>query len=122
MKRDIKILCNFTPFKKAAENDSESAQIYRQLKTVMDQKSLFESLMDWIGRTPIMGSKFGSEEDSVEVEKYVEAHLEAHRRHGESVYGNSISEQKISERLRGIKKKTFNFWQNACFYLLFSNP
>ena len=86
-------------FKKAAENDSESSQIYNQLKLEMEQNSLFESLMDWIGRTPIMGSKFGSEGDEEEVARYVGEHLEAHRQHGESMYGNSISEQKISERL-----------------------
>ena len=51
-------------FKKVAKDSAESAQIYQQLKMVMEQKSLFESLMDWIGRTPIMGSKFGSKEDS----------------------------------------------------------
>jgi len=86
-------------FKKAAENDLESSQIYNQLKLEMEQNSLFESLMNWIGRTPIMGSKFGSEGDDDEVARYVGEHLEAHRRHGESMYGNSISNQKISERL-----------------------
>lgn len=96
-------------FKKVAEDSSESAQIYQKLKMAMDQKSLFESLMDWIGRTPIMGSKFGSEEDSSEVAKYVEAHLEAHRRHGESVYGSSISEQKVSERLESANDNARDF-------------
>ncbi len=86
-------------FKKAAENNIESLQIYNKLKTVKEQKSLVESLMNWIGRTPIMGSRFGNEEDDNVVNKYIEDHLEAHKTHGENLYGDSISNKKISDRL-----------------------
>jgi tryptophan 2,3-dioxygenase len=95
-------------FERAAKENSESAQIYDHLKMATEEKSLFESLMNWIGRTPIMGSKFGSEHDSSEVAKYVEEHLEAHKQHGESLYGNSISE-KISTRLENANKSARDF-------------
>ena len=41
--------------------------------------SLVESLMNWIERTPIMGSLYGSENDEEVVSDYINSHLEAHK-------------------------------------------
>ncbi|MFQ3343508.1 MAG: tryptophan 2,3-dioxygenase family protein [Candidatus Poseidoniales archaeon] len=86
-------------FRKAAKNDPGAAIILTRLEELMGQKTLVESLMSWIERTPIMGSIFASENDEDNVEDYVNAHLESHKRHGESLYGSSNSNSKMTERI-----------------------
>ncbi|MDG1536746.1 MAG: tryptophan 2,3-dioxygenase family protein, partial [Candidatus Thalassarchaeaceae archaeon] len=61
--------------------------------------SLFDSIMRWVSRTPIMGSNTGSEDDDAIVAAYVDSHLAAHEAIGKeaaarmSGYGASTPEQ-----------------------------
>ncbi len=66
-------------FRRMAERDERSADILARLEDAMSQPSLYESMMNWVERTPIMGSSYGSEGDADNVRAYVETHLEAHR-------------------------------------------
>ena len=50
-----------------------------RLEDAMSKPSLCESVMNWVERTPIMGSSYGSDGDAEDVRAYVETHLESHR-------------------------------------------
>ncbi len=66
-------------FRRMAEGDERSATILARLENAMSQPSLYESMMNWVERTPIMGSSYGSKGDAENVRAYIETHLEAHR-------------------------------------------
>ena len=66
-------------FRRMAEEDERSATILARLEDAMSQPSLYESMMNWVERTPIMGSSYGSKGDAENVRAYIETHLEAHR-------------------------------------------
>ena len=66
-------------FRRMAEGDERSATILARLEDAMSQPSLYESMMNWVERTPIMGSSYGSKGDAENVRAYIETHLEAHR-------------------------------------------
>ena len=70
-------------FRKLSERGGKDEEVLHRLEEQMQKSSLFESLMNWIERTPIMGSTFGSEGDQDVVGGYVEAHLEAHLKMGQ---------------------------------------
>ena len=50
-----------------------------RLEDALSQPSLYESMMNWVERTPIMGSSYGSEGAAENVRAYIETHLGAHR-------------------------------------------
>ena len=66
-------------FRRMAEGDERSATILARLEDALSQPSLYESMMNWVERTPIMGSSYGSKGDAENVRAYIETHLEAHR-------------------------------------------
>ena len=66
-------------FRRMAEGDERSAAMLARLEDAVSQPSLYESMMNWVERTPIMGSSYGSEGDAENVRAYIETHLEAHR-------------------------------------------
>jgi tryptophan 2,3-dioxygenase len=66
-------------FRRMAEGDERSATILARLEDAVSQPSLYESMMNWVERTPIMGSSYGSKGDAENVRAYIETHLEAHR-------------------------------------------
>ena len=66
-------------FRRMAEGNERSATILARLEDAMSQPSLYESMMNWVERTPIMGSSYGSKGDAENVRAYIETHLEAHR-------------------------------------------
>lgn len=70
-------------FRRLAERGDDDATVLARLEAAMEQTSLNEALMNWVERTPIMGSAYGSEGDDEVVRGYIEAHLEAHRKLGE---------------------------------------
>ena len=65
-------------FRRMAEGDERSVTILARLENAMSQPSLYESMMNWVERTPIMGSSYGSKGDAENVRAYIETHLEAH--------------------------------------------
>ena len=69
-------------FRKLAENGGRDKQVLERLEAQLKNTSLYDSLMKWMERTPIMGSILGSEGDEVVVRDYVNAHLEAHLQMG----------------------------------------
>lgn len=66
-------------FRRMAEGDERSVTILARLENAMSQPSLYESMMNWVERTPIMGSSYGSKGDAENVRAYIETHLEAHK-------------------------------------------
>ena len=68
-----------TNFRAMAEVDERSAAMLTRLEDAMSKPSLCKSVMNWVERTPIMGSSYGSEGDAENVRAYVETHLESHR-------------------------------------------
>ena len=67
-------------FRKLAERGGEDAEVLARLEASVQEETLYDSLMRWIERTPIMGSTYGSDGDEGEVSEYVSSHLDAHRR------------------------------------------
>ena len=68
-----------TNFRAMAEVDERGAAMLARLEDAISKPSLCESVMNWVERTPIMGSSYGSEGDVENVRAYVETHLESHR-------------------------------------------
>ena len=68
-----------TNFRAMAKANERGAAMLARLEDAMSKPSLCESLMNWVERTPIMGSSYDSEGDDAAVRAYIEAHLESHR-------------------------------------------
>ena len=67
------------PFRKLAKNSEHDAAILARLEDAASKPSLFDSMIRWLSRTPIMGSTYGSEGDETAVAEYVDSHLAAHK-------------------------------------------
>jgi len=65
-------------FRRMPENETNKAVLER-LELAAGMPSLYDSVMSWIERTPIMGSAYGSEDDDAVVNLYVSNHLDAHK-------------------------------------------
>jgi len=65
-------------FRKMVDKGEAKREILERLENTESMPSLAESLMNWIARTPIMGSIYGSKGDDDVVSEYVERHLQAH--------------------------------------------
>jgi tryptophan 2,3-dioxygenase len=103
-------------FRKLAKRGGEDAKILKRLEEIAQNDSLYESLMNWIERTPIMGSTYGSEEDEKVVTEYVEAHLEAHRRICEEAVNRMSG---LSDRdTESVKARMFAAHDSAVSFLL----
>jgi tryptophan 2,3-dioxygenase len=68
-----------TNFRAMAKANERGAAMLARLEDAMSKPSLCESMMNWVERTPIMGSSYDSEGDDAAVRAYIEAHLESHR-------------------------------------------
>ena len=65
-------------FRRMSKNEANKAVLER-LEAAAGGPSLYDSVMSWIERTPIMGSSYGSEDDEEIVSQYVSNHLAAHK-------------------------------------------
>ena len=65
-------------FRRMSDNKVNKAVLER-LEAAADMPSLYDSVMSWIERTPIMGSTYGDEDDVGIVNQYVSDHLAAHK-------------------------------------------
>ncbi|MBJ28479.1 MAG: tryptophan 2,3-dioxygenase [Euryarchaeota archaeon] len=74
-----------TTFRELAKRGGADEKIVKKLEARQEEISLYESLMRWIERTPIMGSEFGSDNDEISVKEYVQSHLDSHHQMGENV-------------------------------------
>ena len=70
-------------FRKLSQRGEDEAGVLARLEARVQEETLYDSLMTWIERTPIMGSTYGSDGDDQEVSEYVRTHLDAHRRIGD---------------------------------------
>lgn len=93
-------------FRKMAERGEGDSRILSHLEKMKELPSLRESLMNWIERTPIMGSIYGSNGDLKSVSEYVDAHLEAHKKICDSASGSS---EMMAERMRAVHKGAESF-------------
>ena len=64
-----------TNFRAMAKANERGAAMLARLEDAMSKPSLCESMMNWVERTPIMGSSYASEGDDAAVRAYIEAHL-----------------------------------------------
>ena len=69
-------------FRKLAERGGRDKEVLERIEARQGDVSLYESLMRWMERTPIMGSNFESEGDEGTVRDYVNSHLVAHLQMG----------------------------------------
>ena len=90
-------------FRKLAANSERDAAILARLEDAASKPSLFDSLMRWISRTPIMGTAYDSDDDASVVTVYVDAHLEAHRVMGEEA-ASRMSGYGASEPEKGVAR------------------
>ena len=101
-------------FRKLAKNSERDAAILTRLEDVSSKPSLSESLLQWVSRTPIMGSLAGNDGDEHTVTEYVDAHLSSHENIGKkaaermSGYGSSTSE-KTAERFAASHQEAIDF-------------
>ncbi len=101
-------------FRKLAGNSQRDADILARLEDAASKPSLFDSILRWISRTPIMGSTAGSEDDDAVVAAYVDSHLAAHEAIGKeaaarmSDYGASTPKQ-AAERFAASHQAAVEF-------------
>tara|TARA_Y100001935_G_scaffold242099_2_gene232228 strand:+ start:893 stop:1948 length:1056 start_codon:yes stop_codon:yes gene_type:complete len=93
-------------FRKMSENGEGDAEILAHLEEMEKLPSLRSSLMNWIERTPIMGSIYGSEGDEESVSEYVDAHLKAHKEICDSASGTS---KMMIERMKSVHEGALLF-------------
>lgn len=101
-------------FRKLAKNSERDAAILTRLEDVASKPSLCESLLQWVSRTPIMGSLVGNDGDEHTVTEYIDEHLSSHENIGKkaaermSGYGASTSE-KAAERFAASHQGAIDF-------------
>ena len=66
-------------FRKLSKRSSKDAEILARLERRLAEQSLYDALMKWIERTPIMGSFIGDDGDNNTVGEFIQSHLEAYR-------------------------------------------
>ena len=71
-------------FRKLATRSEQDAAALSRLEAAIEETTLVEALTNWLERTPIMGSFYGTDGDSEIVESYVDAHLAAYAGIGEA--------------------------------------
>ena len=102
-------------FRKLAPNSDWDASILAKLEEAQAKPSLFDALMGWLVRTPIMGSSYGSEGDEMAVEGYVNAHLSAHQAICENAaskmigYGGGGDPDKVAARFASTHQAAIEF-------------
>ena len=101
-------------FRELAKNSERDAAILTRLEDVASKPSLCESLLQWVSRTPIMGSLVGNDGDEHTVTEYIDEHLSSHENIGKqaaermSGYGASTSE-KAAERFAASHQGAIDF-------------
>ena len=101
-------------FRELAKNSERDAAILTRLEDVASKPSLCESLLQWVSRTPIMGSLVGNDGDEHTVTEYIDEHLSSHENIGKqaaermSGYGASNSE-KAAERFAASHQGAIDF-------------
>ena len=70
-------------FRKLSTRSEADAAALARLEKTLSETTLATALSNWLSRTPIMGSLYGSENDDGTVAEYVEAHLSAYAKIGE---------------------------------------
>ena len=102
-------------FRKLAPNSDWDASILAKLEDAQAKPSLFDALMGWLVRTPIMGSSYGSEGDEMAIEGYVNAHLSAHQAICEDAasrmigYGGGGGSDKVAARFAATHEAAVEF-------------
>ena len=102
-------------FRKLAPKSDWDASILAKLEDAQAKPSLFDALMGWLVRTPIMGSLYESEGDEMAVEGYVDAHLNAHQAICENAasrmigYGGGGDPEKVAARFASTHKAAVEF-------------
>ena len=101
-------------FRELAKNSERDAAILTRLEDVASKPSLCESLLQWVSRTPIMGSLVENDGDEHTVTEYIDEHLSSHENIGKqaaermSGYGASTSE-KAAERFAASHQGAIDF-------------
>jgi len=102
-------------FRKLAQRGGKDADVLHRLEEVVQNESLFDSLMKWIERTPIMGSKIGSEDDEIAVREYVDSHLKSHKKMGRDAISRMTE---LGSRGEGVKARMDAAHDSAISFLL----
>jgi tryptophan 2,3-dioxygenase len=71
-------------FRKYATRSAEDAAALNRLEKALTETTLVEAMTNWLERTPIQGSLFGSSGDEQVVSDYVISHLDAYSAIGEA--------------------------------------
>tara|TARA_B110000014_G_C20115486_1_gene589006 strand:- start:1659 stop:2741 length:1083 start_codon:yes stop_codon:yes gene_type:complete len=88
-------------FRNLAERGGKDSGVLARLEAQQENVSLYDSLMRWIERTPIMGSIFESDGDESSVRDYVNSHLEAHLQMGNEALGRmSEMDEEVKSRMK----------------------
>ena len=94
-------------FRKLAKRSTEDAEVLSRLERRLSEQSLYDALMKWVERTPIMGSYLGDEGDQNSVEQFIRNHLEAYKKmnyDSMKLLENTTSSEKIANRFLDAEK------------------
>tara|TARA_A100001234_G_C12617806_1_gene382373 strand:+ start:272 stop:1351 length:1080 start_codon:yes stop_codon:yes gene_type:complete len=94
-------------FRKLAKRSTEDAEVLSRLERRLSEQSLYDALMKWVERTPIMGSYLGDEGDQNSVEQFIRSHLEAYKKmnyDSMKLLENTTSSEKIANRFLDAEK------------------
>ena len=99
-------------FRKLSKRRPEDTEILSRLEKRLSEQSLYDSLMKWIERTPIMGSFIGDEEDENSVRDFISNHLEAYKMMNDkslSRLESTTSRDEIAKRFRVAEQSAESF-------------
>lgn len=99
-------------FRKLSKRSPEDVEILSRLERRLSEKSLYDALMEWIERTPIMGSSIGDEGDEKSVRDFILNHLEAYKMmNNESMkrLESTTSRDEIAKRFRVAEQSAESF-------------
>ena len=94
-------------FRKLAKRSTEDAEVLSRLERRLSEQSLYDALMKWVERTPIMGSYLGDEGDQNSVAQFIRSHLEAYKKmnyDSMKLLENTTSSEKIANRFLDAEK------------------
>jgi tryptophan 2,3-dioxygenase len=102
-------------FRKLATRGKEDAAALARLEAALEETTLVEALTNWLERTPIMGSFYGTADDAEAVRNYVDAHLTAYTGIGDAA--SARMESQGVDNIEAIKARFTAASQGAIDFL-----
>ncbi len=93
-------------FQKISSVSDEDAKAWKSLENAMSEDTIIDVVSDWLSRTPIQGSTYGSEGDGDAVGKFIESYLKKMNENAERHISRIDSSTKDYEKIKQRYKQT----------------